>query len=113
MDYLTWADSTVPSQWLIDICDKFNVNCLLIIEIRKVLSKIAKENDCEEIQPWIRPCENHLSWSATSTSSGDGRVILAKFVSFLGHIVDKHENLDDPIFDRCAHGDIEQISNAL
>ena len=72
-----------------------------------MLSKIAKENDCEEVQPWIRPCENHLSWSATSTSSGDGRVILAKFVSFLGHIVDKHENLDDPIFDRCAHGDIE------
>jgi hypothetical protein len=25
MDYLTWADSTVPSQWLIDTCDKFNV----------------------------------------------------------------------------------------
>jgi hypothetical protein len=72
-----------------------------------VLSKIGKENDCEEVQPWIRPCENHLSWSATSTSSGDGRVILAKFVSFLGHIVDKHKNLDDPIFDSCAHGDIE------
>jgi hypothetical protein len=25
MDYLTWADYTVPSQWLIDTCDKFNV----------------------------------------------------------------------------------------
>ena len=25
-----------------------------------MLSKIAKENDCDEIQPWIRPCENHL-----------------------------------------------------
>lgn len=72
-----------------------------------MLSKIAKESDCEEIQPWIRPCQNHLSWSATSTSSGDGRVIWAKFVSFLSHIVDKHENLGDHVFDRCAHGDIE------
>ena len=61
----------------------------------------------EEIQPWIRPCENHLSWSAISTSSGDGRVILAKFLSFLGHIVNKHENLDDPPFNKCAHGDIQ------
>ena len=34
-------------------------------------------------------------------------VILAKFVSFLGHIIDKHKNLDDPIFDSCAQGDIE------
>ena len=76
-----------------------------ILEIQKVLSKIAKEND--EIQLWIRPCANHLSWSATSTTSGDGRVILAKFLSFLGHIVNKHENLDDPLFSRCAHGEIE------
>ena len=79
----------------------------LILEIRKVLSKIAKENDSEEIQPWIRPCENHLSWSATSTSSGDGRVILAKFLSFLEHIVNKHENLNDALFNKCAHGEIE------
>ena len=40
-------------------------------------------------------------------TSGDGRVILAKFVSFLGHIVDKHENLDNPLFNMCAHGEIE------
>ena len=72
-----------------------------------MLSKIAKETGNDEIQPWIRPCANHLSWSATSTSSGDGRVILAKFSSFLGHIVNKHENLDDPIFNMCAHDEIE------
>ena len=32
---------------------------------------------------------------------------MAKFLSFLGHIVNKHENLDDPIFNMCAHDEIE------
>lgn len=79
----------------------------LIIEVRKVLTNIAKERNCEEIQPWIRPCENHLSWSATSTFSGDGRVILAKFKSFFDHVINKHENLEDPLFNKCAHNEIE------
>ena len=39
--------------------------------------------------------------------SGDGRIILAKFKSFLDHIVDKHDDLDDPLFNKCAHGEIE------
>ncbi len=42
----------------------------------------------KKLKPWICPRQNHLSWSATSTLSSDGRLILAKFISFLGHIVD-------------------------
>ena len=80
---------------------------IVISEIRKVLMKIGKEKNCEEINPWIHGCENHLTWSAISTSSGDGRVILAKFLSFLDHIVDRHENLENPIFNKCAHEEIE------
>ena len=80
---------------------------LVITEIRKVLTKIGKESNCAEINGWIRACENHLLWSATSTSNGDGKVILAKFLSFLGHIVDKHENLENPLFSKCAHDEIE------
>ena len=72
------------------------------------MTKIGKEKDCEEINSWIRACKNHLSWSATSTSSGEGSVILAKFLSFLGHVVDKHENLENPLFNKCAHEDIEE-----
>jgi hypothetical protein len=34
-------------------------------------------------------------------------VILAKFLSFLEHIVNKHENLNDALFNKCAHGEIE------
>ncbi|CAB3986907.1 Hypothetical predicted protein [Paramuricea clavata] len=80
---------------------RFN-QCLL--EIRKVLSKVAKEKDCKLLNEWIKPCENHLHWSATSTFSGNGLVIWAKFKSFLGHIVNKHSDHNDPLFNKCGHG---------
>lgn len=76
-------------------------------EIRKVLSKIAKEKGCEALADWIKPCETHLYWSVTSTFDGDGDVIWAKFKSFLSHVVNKHNNLDDPLFNKCAHGELE------
>lgn len=44
------------------------------LEIRKVLSKLCKEKGCECIAEWIKPCENHLYWSATTTFSGNGQV---------------------------------------
>ena len=53
---------------------------------------------------WIKPCENHLHWSATSTFSGNGLVIWAKFKSFLRHIVNQHSNHSDPLFNKYAHG---------
>ena len=54
----------------------------------------------------MKPCERHLYWSATTTSDGNGKIIWAKFKSFLSHIVNKHSNLDEPLFNKCAHGDI-------
>ena len=27
-------------------------------------------------------------------------------ISILSHVVDKHECLDDPLFNKCAHGDL-------
>ncbi|CAB3998933.1 Hypothetical predicted protein [Paramuricea clavata] len=73
-------------------------------KIRKVLFKIAKEKDCEALNEWIKPCENHLHWSASSTYDGNGLVIWAKFKSFLQHIVNIHSGHSDPLFDKCAHG---------
>ena len=74
--------------------------------MRKLILKLAKEKDCEILNDWIKSCTNHLLWSATTTSSGDGDLVLAKFNVFLSHILDKHENLDNPLFNKCAHGDI-------
>lgn len=51
-----------------------------------MLNKIAKEKDCEELLPWIKPCVTHLYWSAMSTVDGNGEVIWAKFESFLEHV---------------------------
>jgi len=67
------------------------------------LTKISKEKDCEALADWVVPCQNHFMWSATSTHSGDGEVIWAKFRSFLFHIVNKHKDLPNPRFDKCYH----------
>jgi hypothetical protein len=82
---------------------------MFCLEIHKVLTKISKEKDCEDLTIWIKPCENHLMWSATSTPSGDGELIWAKFESFLAHLVNKHSNLPNGIFNKCAHA--EEISD--
>lgn len=73
-------------------------------QIRKVLTKISKQSGCESLSEWIRPCENHFYWSATTTLCGTGRIICAKFKSFLSHIINKHDSLDDPLFNKCGHG---------
>lgn len=73
-----------------------------------MLTKIAKVSGCEAISEWIKPCTNHLYWSAKTTHDGNGEVIWAKFSSFLSHVVDKHENLENPVFNKCGHKDIIQ-----
>ncbi|KAK3745840.1 hypothetical protein QZH41_014931 [Actinostola sp. cb2023] len=75
-------------------------------KIRKVLSKLSQEKGFEAVKEWIKPCERHLYWCATSTFDGSGPVIWAKFKSFLSHIINKHEDLDDNIFNKCNHGEI-------
>jgi len=77
----------------------------MFLEIHKILKKIAKEKECEPLTEWIEPCQNHFMWCATSTPSGDGALIWAKFESFLSHIVNKHSNFANPIFNKCAHGE--------
>ncbi|XP_029210526.2 uncharacterized protein LOC114974462 [Acropora millepora] len=75
-------------------------------KIKKLISKLAKEKDNEQLKDWIRPCTNHIHWSATTTPSGNGKIIWANFKLLLSHIVNKHSDLDDPLFNKCAHGDI-------
>ncbi|XP_078363789.1 uncharacterized protein LOC144648008 [Oculina patagonica] len=76
-------------------------------KIHKVLTSISKERGCAALVNWIRPCENHYFWSATSTLSGNGNVIYAKFKSFLSHVINKHDHLDDPLYNKCNHGEIK------
>ncbi|KAK3755170.1 hypothetical protein QZH41_010695 [Actinostola sp. cb2023] len=73
-------------------------------KINKVLTKLSKESGGEVLTPWIKPCGNHLYWSACSTYDGNGQVMWAKFRSYLDHIVNRHEDLQDPLFNKCNHG---------
>jgi hypothetical protein len=67
------------------------------------------DTDFEALNEWIKPCANHLHWSATSTYDGNGLVIWAKFKSFLRHMVNKHSDHSDPLFNQCAHGVIREF----
>ena len=78
-----------------------------VSEIRKSLTAISKLKGCEVLGEWIKPCERHLYWSATSFFNGNGRVIWAKFKSFLSHVVNQHSGFDDPLFNKCVHRDIQ------
>ena len=37
--------------------------------------------------------------------TGNGDVIWAKFSSFFSHVINKHKNLANPLFNKCAHAD--------
>ena len=74
-----------------------------VLEIRKVLTKISKISGNEVLNEWIKPCANHLYWTARTTHNGNGEVIWAKFSSFFSHVVNKHKDLENPVFDKCAH----------
>ena len=93
------------------LCDWLSFKSVYILflicksEVNKILKKIAKEKGCQELLPWVKPCVNHLYWSAMSTEDGDRQVIWAKFSSFLEHMANVHSNLPNPIFNACAHGD--------
>jgi len=50
---------------------------------------------CHKLQ-----CENHLYLCASTTFSGNGLVIWAKFKTFPSHIINKHSALADPLFNR-------------
>ena len=83
-----------------DVITLLNVGGVAPLEIPNSVSTIC----IGYIQIWIQPCVNHLCWNATPTINGDGKLTIAKFNSFLGHIVNQHENHKDPLFIGCAHG---------
>ena len=50
----------------------------------------------------------HFYWAVTSTEESlhSGKLKLAKFQSFLSHVINKHKNLPNTMFKACAHGNI-------
>lgn len=69
-----------------------------------MLLKLSKERDCEIIGRWRKACVSHFYWSVLSSSEYQGEVKLAKFQAFLSHVINKHKQLPNKIFDKCCHG---------
>jgi solute carrier family 8 (sodium/calcium exchanger) len=62
--------------------------------VAKQMMKAGKEKGCEVILSWIKGVRNHIYWCATSTKEGFKQMILAKWKSFLYHVV---ENWKHPV----------------
>lgn len=71
--------------------------------VTKKLLQAGKETGCELITKWQKAIKNHLHWCATSTKSGFGEMIIAKWKSVIRHICNKHTDHPDDLFKRCAH----------
>ena len=54
------------------------------------------------IKPWIASITNHLYWCVMSTPV-NGALVLAKWLSILEHMQDKHSDFGEP-FPACLHG---------
>ena len=78
----------------------------MFTEIQKVLTKLSKEKNCEIIGRWRKACVRHFYWAVTSTQESLGKVKVSKFQAFLSHVINKHKNLPNRLFNACAHGEV-------
>ncbi|CAB3989188.1 Hypothetical predicted protein [Paramuricea clavata] len=82
-DMTVWVtvQSTVHVLYCVALYTLYNSFCHCT-EVTKVLTKLAKVSGCEAVTEWIKPCTNHLYWSARTTHDGNSEVIWAMFSSF-------------------------------
>ncbi|XP_070403500.1 2-iminobutanoate/2-iminopropanoate deaminase isoform X2 [Nothobranchius furzeri] len=73
--------------------------------LSKKLENISKEKECQVVKKWLPAIQNHMYWTASSSTSGPEKV--AKWTSLINHIQDVHVH-DDPLFPKCVHP--EQVS---
>lgn len=70
------------------------------VGISKKIDKISKIKDCEKLQKWMKSINNHIYWTAATSTTGPERV--AKWTSILNHVQDIYTH-DDPLFPACLH----------
>eukprot|EP00795_Rhopilema_esculentum_P010159 gene10159-18826_t len=73
--------------------------------IQKKATALSKQKGCEIIAGWIKRMSNHIYWCASTSSGGDGELILAKWLAFINHMHNIHEDHSDQ-FPSCEHGDL-------
>ncbi|XP_053398243.1 uncharacterized protein LOC128556661 [Mercenaria mercenaria] len=74
--------------------------------IKKKLTALSKQKDCEVVGKWVKSISNYVYWSAASTSDGDQETLLAKWLSLSSNIQNIH-HCHCPKFPNCLHGDLE------
>jgi solute carrier family 8 (sodium/calcium exchanger) len=75
--------------------------------VKKVL-KAGKEKGCEVLAEWAKSIRNHIYWCATSTKPGFACLIEAKWLSFMRHVNNQHEEHPNPLYTRCNHGELTE-----
>ena len=75
--------------------------------ITKRLLAASQEKGNEILKSWMKGIRNHLYWCAVSTKQGFGELIIAKWKSIMHHVADQHSDHPDPLFQNCAHEEIE------
>ncbi|KAG0410002.1 hypothetical protein HPB47_012887 [Ixodes persulcatus] len=74
------------------------------ISVNKKIVAVARAKKHSVLLKWIKTIIRHLHWCAR-TSDGDGKLVLAKWVSLLRHMINVHEH-PDPLHPACEHGKI-------
>lgn len=72
------------------------------IGFRKKVRALAKTKDCELVGKWEQSMINHMYWCVSSTTNGDGDMMVAKWLSLENHIHNKHTG-HGRLFKKCAH----------
>ncbi|XP_026128189.1 uncharacterized protein LOC113108962 isoform X2 [Carassius auratus] len=68
--------------------------------LSKKLEEISKQKDCEILKRWMKSINNHIYWTAASSTSERERI--AKWNSILNHVRDVHTH-EDPLYTMCEH----------
>ncbi|XP_062600016.1 uncharacterized protein LOC134261608 isoform X2 [Saccostrea cucullata] len=77
--------------------------------LKKKLTALGKEKDCERLMEWIKSIVNHLYWVPTSTPEGSNELRWEKWVSVFNHIQNIHEGHGD-LFERCEHAELDEAA---
>jgi len=72
--------------------------------VTKKLLQASKEAGCDIIKHWMKAIRRHMFWCATSTKTGFGDLIVAKWKPLLANI---HQNHPDSLYKSCNHGELE------
>lgn len=74
--------------------------------LKKKLTALSKEKECEALTSWIRSITNHLYWVAGSTPDGDGQLMWEKWQSVGNHIQNIHSG-HGSLFPTCTHDELD------